>query len=274
MKIYFYLNGKILPIDKPAVQINDIGILRGYAVFDFMRTYNGQIFHWDDHFKRFVDSAKILGLKIPFKKEEILKSINVLLKKNKCQEASLRLVLTGGPTDDGMTYKKPNFAILVEDIYNFPKKSYQKGVKLISSEHQRVLPKSKNNNYIWAIKMQATKKKKGAMEILYTSQGKILEASTSNFFIIKGATLITPKNDILKGITRRVVLRLARKFFRVEEREVDITELESATESFITSTNKMIMPVVKIDDKNIGDGQVGKNTKLLMEEYQKYIDKN
>lgn len=273
MKKYFYLNGKILSIDQPAVLINDIGILRGYGVFDFMRMVNGRVFHWDDHFKRFTNSAKLLNLKIPLGKEAILKIMKELLKKNKCQDCSFRLFLTGGPTDDGMTYKKPTFAILVEDVYLFPKTCYQDGVKLISFEYERLLPQSKNNNYIWAVKLGPLKKKKQAIEILFTAKGKILEASTANFFIFKGATLITPKDGILKGITRKIILKLARGHFKVEEREVKIGELESATEAFITGTNKLIMPVIGLDNKKIGDGKVGENTRLLMEEYQRYTEK-
>jgi len=273
MKKYFYLNGKVLPIDKPAVQINDIGILRGYGVFDFMRMYSGQIFHWEDHFKRFTNSAKTLNLKVPLGKEVIFKAIRALLKKNKCKDASIRLVLTGGPTDDGMTYKKPTFAILLEDIYTFPKTCYQNGIKLISLEYERLLPQSKNNNYIWAIKLAPVKKQKGVIEVLYTSRGKILEASTSNFFVFKGATLITPKDGILKGITRKIVLKLARGHFKVEERELKIVELDSVSEAFITGTNKLIMPVIAVDSKKIGDGKVGSNTKLLVEEFRKYTEK-
>jgi branched-subunit amino acid aminotransferase/4-amino-4-deoxychorismate lyase len=273
MKKYFYINGKIASIEKPSVLINDIGILRGYGVFDFMRTYNGKIFQWEDHFKRFSNSAKLLGIKIPLGKDAVLKVINDLLKKNKCKEASLRLVLTGGPTEDGMTFKKPTFAILIEDIHSFPKSCYQSGVKLITHEYERMLPQSKNTNYIWAIKLAQLKKKKGATEVLYTSAGKILEASTANLFIIKGATLITPKDGILKGITRKVVLKIARGHFKVEEREVKVSELDSATEAFITGTNKLVMPVVMVDNKKIGDGRVGENTKLLIEEFRKYTEK-
>lgn len=273
MKKYAHVNGKMVDIGQPAVQINDIGLLRGYGVFDFMRTYHGRIFHWDDHFKRFIHSAKTLDLKVSMGEKAILRAIKELLQKNKCQEASIRLVLTGGPTDDGMTYKKPTFAILLEDIYDFPKNCYAKGAKLHSFEYERLLPESKNNNYIWAVKLAPVRKKKGAIETLFVSKGKILECSTANFFIFKGATLITSKDGILKGLTRKLVLKLARGRFKIEERDLKYSELDSATEAFITGTNKLIMPVTNIDGRKIGDGKVGENTKILMSEYKKYTDK-
>jgi len=274
MKKFFYLNGKIQDINKPAVQINDIGILRGYGVFDFFRTHHGKLFHFDDHFKRFANSARVFGLRLPVSRAQMEKIILSLLKKNKVKDASFRPILTGGPSEDGLSYKKPNFAILTEDIYTYPKSYYDKGIKVITCEYLRVLPETKNSNYILALKMVSARKKKGAVEILYTNQGKVLEASTANFFIFKGATLITAKHDILKGITRKVVLKLARGKFKVEEREVKLSDLDSAAEAFITGGNKLIMPVVNIDGKKIGHGGVGENTKWLMSEFKKYTEKN
>ena len=275
MKKFIYLNGKIQDINKPAVQVNDIGILRGYGVFDFMRTYNGRVFHWEDHFKRFANSARALSLKLPVGKDTIKRQIALLAKKNHCEKEdySIRLVLTGGPTDDGMTYKKPTFAILLEDIYDFPKALYRDGAKLISFEYERLLPESKNNNYIWAIKHGSLKKKKGAIEVLYTADGKILECSTANFFIFKGATLITAKGGVLKGITRKMVLKLARGQFKVEERDIKLSDLDSASEAFVTGTNKLIMPVIAVDGKKIGHGKVGENTKWLMVKFKEYTEK-
>jgi len=274
MKKYFYLNGKVLPIDRPALQINDIGILRGYGVFDFMRTQNGKIFHWDDHFKRFTNSAKTLNLKVPLSKASLAVAIGELSKKNHCQkdDFSVRLVLTGGPTEDGLSYKKPSFAILLEDIYDFPKTCYQDGAKLISLDYERLLPESKNNNYIWTVKLGALKKQKGAVDLLYVAKGKVLEASMANLFLFKGATLITPKDGVLKGITRKIVLKLAKHHFKIEERDVKIGELESATEVFLSSTNKLIMPIVNIDGKKIGGGKVGENTKKIIELYENYAN--
>jgi branched-subunit amino acid aminotransferase/4-amino-4-deoxychorismate lyase len=267
------LNGKILPLDQPVLFANEIGLLRGFGVFDFMRTYNGKILHYDDHFKRFSNSAKMLGLKVPISKTKGEAIGKELLKKNREKDISLRFVLTGGPTDNGMSYKKPNFMVLAEDLYGFPAKCYSVGAKVLTFDYQRLLPESKNCNYIHAVRLQKVLKAKQAVEILYTSQGKILECSSANFFIFKGATLITVKNDVLKGITRKIILKLARKKFKVEEREVKISELDSASEAFATATNKLVMPIVQVDNKKIGTGKIGENTKWLMEEYGKYTEK-
>ena len=79
----------------------------------------------------------------------------------------------------------------------------------------------------------------------------MLEAATSNFFAFVGGKIIAPKDNILKGITRNLVIKLAKKEFKVEERELKTDELSLTTEAFITATNKDIVPVVQIDDKKI-----------------------
>jgi len=273
MTKYCYLNGKIIPLNKAGISLNDLGILRGYGVFDFLRTYNGRPFFLKEHLRRLKSSAKILNLKLPGAFKELAALVNELLLKNKFKESTVRIVLTGGRTNDGITYRKPTLFILVEKLRKLPPSVYQKGVKLITYEYQREIPKAKMLNYITAASLQNLRRRKKAFEILYTSKGQILEATTSNFFIFKNNTLITPKDKILLGITRDVVIKLAQSKFKVEERDIPLRELSRAAEAFITATSKEIVPVVKIDSKLIGNGKVGQNTKYLMNLFQDYTKK-
>ena len=281
--------------------INDVGWLRGYGVFDFMRTYIGQIFRWPANWRRFTNSAKRLGLKVPVTESEAEKLIYQLIKKlaprlpdeasakagsfsgvGKIEDVGIRLALSGGPAiDDGLIQpdpNKPTFAILIEDTHGLPEKLYQTGAKLITFDYQRPVPEAKNFNYLWAIKLAPEKKKQGAVEILYTAEGKVLECATSNFFLIKGNKLITAKNDILLGITRKVVLELAKsprdlvsgKKLIVEERQVKVSELKIADEAFITAANKKILPIIKINSQKIGSGHPGPITKQLMKLFDDY----
>lgn len=274
MKKYAYVNGKVVDINKPAVALDDLGFLRAYGVFDFLKVYNGKPFHFDDHFQHLVNSARVLDIKMPYSKESVLNAVKGLIKKNKVDNGSVRLVLTGGRSDNGIAVsEKPTFCVLVEDIYEEPEKVFRDGGKLIKKDYSRTLPSSKNLSYTTAVKWQKDKKKAGATEILYVHDGKIFEGATSNFFIFKGDTLITAKDDIYSGITRKIVIKLAKKYFKVEERELLESELVEATEAFITGSNKKVLPIVKIDNLEVGDGKVGKNTKKLMIAYQEYVDK-
>ncbi|OHA58847.1 MAG: hypothetical protein A2571_00475 [Candidatus Vogelbacteria bacterium RIFOXYD1_FULL_44_32] len=273
MSPYCYANNKIVKLTETKVLANDLAVLRGYGVFDFARIYNKTPFHLEDHFVRFCQSAKLLGLKVPVELNTVLKATANLLVKNKLKDASVRLVLTGGASDDGISLGKSQFFILMDKLTDYSPDVFTKGAKLITVQHARPLAEAKHTNYAVAVKWQEKRQKAGAIEILYVDNGKILECAMSNFGIFKGNTLITPKNDILAGVTRKIVLKLARKKFKVEERELLVSELADADEAFLTATNKYVVPIVKIDNLKIGNGKVGPNTKWLLAEFKKEIDK-
>ena len=273
MEKYCYLNGKILETKNAKVSIADIGILRGFGVFDYLRTYNGKPFLFEEHVDRFEKSAILSGLRVPISRTEIKNIIASLLKKNNVKDAGIRMALTGGESDDGLDWnaKTPTFFILIQALHAYDMKMYEKGASLITSEFQRENPGAKTNNYLTRIKLSPKLLKKKAQEVLYIKDGIVLEGATCNIFAFVGNSLITPKDDILLGTRRALVIGLAKKYFKVRERQLTKKELENADEAFITSTTRDIMPVTKIDDKKIGSGQVGDNTKKLMELYQAYI---
>ena len=260
---YCYFQGSIIPFDKAHIALNDLGVLRGYGVFDFYRSYNGKPFYLKEHYARFQNSAISIGLKVPVSFVEFEKITLDLLKKNKVKDASFRAVLLGGPVQNSLSPAKPTFYILNEEAYVPTKEQLQKGVGLMVHEYVRYIPEAKTTNYVEAVKMQKERMKQKAYEILYVSNGEVFEFSTSNIFMIKGNHLITPNKKILNGITRRVVLKIAKKDFIIEERDVEIYELLLADEVFISGTNKEILPVVRVGKDIIGNGKVGEKTKLL-----------
>ena len=271
---YCYLNGKIILAAKARIHPTDIGFLRGYGVFEFLRTYNGKLFLYDEHIKRLKNSAKLLNLKIPVGERELKRVINKIILKNGFKNSTIRIILTGGKTEDGMTLGHPSLLILTGEFKRPSDVLLEKGAKLITLEHKREIPEAKTMSYISAVRLyNARAKKENAFEIVYIHNGKILECSTSNFFIVKGNTIITPQKDILKGTTRNLVIQLAKKKFKVEEREIKISELKSADEAFITATNKEIIPVAQIDGQKIAGGKVGENTKILMRMFSDYVSK-
>ncbi len=263
---YCYFNGKIIPEKDAKISVNDIGLLRGFGIFDYMRTYNGKLVLADRHFRRFRNSAKEVGLKIPVSDKEIRKIIEKLIKKNKVRNAGIRIVLTGGESSDGLTFslKTPTFFILTQELKAFNPEFLTRGVKLITHENLREKNRAKTINYVTKLSLKKAMESKKAYEILYIHEGNILECSTCNFYIFKGDVLITAKDNILLGTRRGMILQLAKKRFKIEERPVSISELKEAAEAFISSTTRGIIPVTVVDDIKIGDGKVGKNTKDLI----------
>lgn len=272
MYTYGYLNGEVVRTDKPQLYLDDIGLLRGFGSFDFFRIYNTVPLDYDMHFARFVASSKQMGLRVPIAKQALAEVLQTLLKKNKVTDAHVRIVLTGGKTKDGLLPSTPNLFVLLEPRKDLPATLYTAGARLITFEHQRPFATAKTTNYQQAVVLQKEKKQRGAVEVLYVSHGKVLEASTSNVCIVKKGTIITPKENVLSGITKRVVLKLAQKHgYKIVERDVRVAELVAADEVFITATNKKVLPITHIDGKVIGSGKVGEVSRALNKMYEDHI---
>jgi branched-chain amino acid aminotransferase len=273
MKQACYFNGRITTINKINISPYDIGMLRGYGVFDVMAAFNSKPFLLKEHFKRLQNSARELKLKVPFSQNEYEKILDKLIKLNGFKEATIRTIITGGISADAFSIGKLTAYILVEKFHDYPREIYQKGAKLISLEHERFCPHAKITNYVEAIRNQELKKKNKALEILFVKNGKVLEASTSNIFIVKNGKIITTKEKILLGITRNLVIKLAKKEFELEERELSYHEVIKADEVFLTATNKHIVPIVKIDQHKIGNGKPGVVTSEVNKLYEEFRKK-
>lgn len=273
--LYGYFGGRVTKVRDARIAPHDIGILRGYGVFDFFRTHNGQPFLLHEHYVRLKKSARALGLKVSISEVALYDAVIELLKKNKIKDGNFRMVLTGGPSENGIESTGENFYILVYNVDSLPTEWYTNGARLIVENHMRAYPEFKTNNYITAVRLQKKKKAAKAVEILYTHNGHIYECSTSNFFIVKNGTIITAKDDILKGVTRNAVIAIARKHgYVVEERPVCIDEITTADEAFITTTTKNVLPITVIDSKKIGNGKVGEVSKQLNKLFLDFADKN
>jgi branched-chain amino acid aminotransferase len=269
---YCYYNGKIARLHALHLPLNDLGVLRAYGIFDYMRTHKGKLFFVEAHLDRFVRSARLIDLKIPVSRTELKRIALALIKKNGFPETGIKYVLTGGPSDDGITRTSaPSFFVIATPAHYPPEEYYVKGVALETHEYNRLLPEIKSLNYIISVRRQKELKRKGVLELLYVHKGNVLECSSSNIFIVKNARLITPKKDILEGTTKRYIIKLARNKYPVIERAVRVEELKTADEVFITAANKAIMPVVKIDNFKIADGKVGPVSRKLKRLYDQNV---
>lgn len=268
----FYVNGELLPADRASLPLNDLGIVRGYGVFDFWRTYNRAHFHMDDHLRRLQFSAAQIDLALPCALDELAARIAMTHAANDYENAGIRVVVTGGPSRDFMTPQgNSSLVIMVTPVAAYDEQTYAKGVKTTTSEMVRERPTVKSLNYIGAIVAVEQAKREGAVEAIYrTADGYLTEGTRANFFIVKGNQLITPNVDVLAGITRQVVLKLAARSFDVIERPIHMAELTEADEAFITSSTKEVLPVVQVDEITIGDGVPGEGTLALLQAFRAY----
>jgi len=271
-----YVNGQFAPITQASVSVQDLAILRGYGVFDFLRTYHGRPFMLRQHLLRLEHSAQAVGLDLPETVETIEQIVHETLKQNNLPEANIRIVVTGGVSADGITPpKKPGLIVLVTPEYRYPDHYYRQGVKVITTRIERYLPHAKTINYIPAIVALKAARQAGAIEALYVDNNNhILEGTTTNIFLFQGNRLITPKDNILPGITRNILLELAQDSFEIVERPLTFADLPRTDEAFITASNKEIMPVHHIDDHPIGAKTPGPKTSQLAEIFHDFTWRN
>lgn len=279
---YTYFNGKIAPQDTIGLPLDDIGALRSYGMNEVLRTYHHEPFLFELHMDRLFRSAEIMNIKIETSREEILKAMRELVSLNikEDEEGSIKLVLTGGVSSDALCFNPstPSLYILVCPFKALSPEVYSKGVKVITLEHQRPFPEIKSLNYITAIMAQKEKNQKGALEVVYYDKGLMLEAATSNLFIVKDGIIITPAKNVLKGITRHSALEIARCLSEVQERDVTVEEMFNADEFFLVATNKDIVPIIQIDEQLVGKdtnrGKIGPITQQMINLYKEYVKKN
>ncbi len=270
-----YLNGEMIPLAQAKISVGDLGVVRGFGIYEGIAAFSGEPFRFPDHWKRFEISANRLGLVIPHTKDEVETALRSLVAHNVTgTRANIRLILTGGEAENGIEHVpgRETFFATAEDAILLPAALYERGGHLISHEHQRFLPEVKTLNYITAVMLQKKRRDEDAIEILYTSNGHVLECATSNVFMVKDETIRTPAENILKGITRMVVLELAQGAYSIEERVISIEEFLGADEVFITSSFKDIMPIVSVDARTIGTGAPGPVTRDLMTRFAAYTN--
>jgi branched-chain amino acid aminotransferase len=267
MDIY-YVNGEFVEDKQAQISVNDLSVLRGFGVFDFLRTYNGIPFHLEEHLHRLQRSARLIGLELPHPTTRIKEIVQETLARNDKKESNIRLVITGGLSSDGITPgDNPQLLVMVTDVKQMPAAWYSEGAKVITSHVERFMPGAKSINYIPAILCQNEARNQQAIEAVYVNRdGYMLEGTTSNLFAFIGDTLVTPPcNRVLPGITRQVTLDLARKEFPVVERHLHKDEVRLLDEAFISSSIREIVPIVAIDAISIGNGRPGRRTQKIMD---------
>jgi branched-chain amino acid aminotransferase len=271
----YYVDGKFAPDSEAAFPISDLGLLRGYGCFDFMRTYNGQVIFIKDHVQRLFRTAAQIGIDLPLSETELIELVKETLRRNPPVESSVRILVTGGSSPDFITPQgSPRIAIMVSPFNPYPPAWYREGASVITVAHSRAIPGAKTIDYIRAILVLAEARQKGAIEAVYIdAEGQVREGTTSNIFAFIGDRLATPGMHILCGVTRQKVLGLAEDKYPVDIREIHRDELVHADEVFITSSNRLIVPIVRVDDEVIGTGRPGARTRAIMQAFTAYTDR-
>ena len=278
MKVF--VDGKFVDEKKAVVSVFDHGLLYGDGVFEGIRAYNGRVFKLSEHVDRLFYSAKAILLKIPMSHRAICEAVRAACKRNKIRDGYIRLVVTRGAGTLGLDPNRcsnPQVIIIADKIQLYPETFYKKGLEIVTVPTTRnhtnaVNPAIKSLNYLNNILAKIEAINAGCVEaIMLNSQGFVAECTGDNVFMLKGGELLTPPlaAGALYGITRSVAIELAESL-GIKAKEPNLTryDLYNADEVFITGTAAEVVPVVKIDGRQIGSGKPGKLTKNLIKAYQ------
>lgn len=276
MKIY--LNGKMVEKEQAVVSVFDHGLLYGDGAFEGIRSYNSLVFKLQEHIERLYETMHTMMIRCPLSQDEMAQAIVDTLKANNLTNAYIRVIVTRGEGDLGLDPKKchgkPNIIIITDKITLYPEALYNNGMEIITvstvrNHPEAINPQLKSLNYLNNILAKIEAGNAGYNEaIMMDHQGFVAECTGDNIFIIKNGVIRTPSQGILKGITRQVVLNIAAAL-KIKAAECLLTrhEVYVADECFLTGTAAEIIPVVKVDGRDIGDGKPGAVTKQIMDQF-------
>ncbi|MCD9148071.1 D-amino-acid transaminase [Pseudophaeobacter flagellatus] len=273
-----YVNGEYLPETEAKISIFDRGFLMADGVYEVTSVLDGKLIDFDGHAVRLARSLDELDMQAPCSKEELLEIHRELVARNEIVEGLVYLQVTRGSDGDrdfvfpDPETTKPTIVLFTQNkpgLADNP--AAKKGAKIISIEDIRWGRRDiKTVQLLYPSMGKMMAKKAGADDAWLIEDGYVTEGTSNNAYYVKDGTIVTRplSNDILHGITRKAVLRMAAEAqMVVEERLFTIDEAKEADEAFTTSASAFVMPVIEIDGVALGDGTPGPIAKRLREIY-------
>lgn len=273
-----YVNGDYLPEDAAKISIFDRGFLMADGVYEVTSVLQGKLIDFEGHAVRLERSLNELDMGMPCTIDELLEIHRELVRVNEIDEGLVYLQITRGSDGDrdfafpDPETTKPTLVLFTQSKPGMANSAAsQKGAKIISIEDIRWGRRDiKTVQLLYPSMGKMMAKKVGCDDAWMVEEGFVTEGTSNNAYIVKGNKIITRglSNDILHGITRAAVLRMAKEAqMEVEERSFTIEEAKGADEAFTTSASAFVMPVVEIDGATMGDGTPGPIAKRLREIY-------
>ena len=276
------VNGRIFDEHEAVISVFDHGFLYGEGIYETLRTYNGRLFLFDRHVRRLRNSARMIELPIPFTDDGLAQHIRETIAAAKLdrKEAYVRVLVTRGVgelTYDLKATPRPSWVIIVKALVEPPSEIYERGCKVVLVDVVRNHPKSVNpmikstNLMNQALAAQQAFQHGAFDAVLRNYRGELTECATSNLFIVKNQTVLTPPIEcgLLPGITRELVFEVGRDAgVDVHEKVLHDDDLFNADEAFLTSTTRELVPIVAINDQAIGNSKPGAVTRKLLKAFR------
>ena len=278
-----WLDGSIVDESEAKISVFDHGILYGDGIFEGIRFYEGRVFRLTEHIERLFLSAKAILLKLPWTVEEVCEYTLDTIRANGLKDGYIRLVITRGVGDLGLNpylCEVPSMFIIASGITLYPDELYENGLEVVTCSTRRPTPASlspqvKSLNYLNNVMAKVEALKAGAKEgLMLNEQGYVAECTGDNVFIVKKGEVITPpvSDGSLDGITRQVIFDLCGEL-GISIREASLTryDIYTADESFLTGTAAETIPMVMLDEREIGNGRPGELSLKLIDAFRKLV---
>ena len=278
-----WINGEWADRASATVSVYDHGLLYGDGVFEGTRVYDGRAFRLDEHLDRFYDSARAILIDVPISKSEFTTITEEAIRRSGLRDAYLRHVITRGVGDLGLDPRKcgaPTIFLIVDEIRLFAPEVYEQGLRVVTAatpmpHRESLSPRVKSLNYLVHILARIEAIQAGADEaLMLDSTGFVAEGSVQNLFVVKGGVVRTPPAyaGILKGVTRGVVLELARAAGHdAREEPLNRYDVYTADEAFFTGTASEIIAIRELDGRAIGGGAAGPVTRDLTARFRALV---
>jgi branched-chain amino acid aminotransferase len=264
-----YVNGRFVPAAEASVSVFDHGFLYGDGVFEGIRVYESNIFRLRQHVQRLYHSAQCILLTIPLQPEDMIEAIVETVRRRNLPDQYVRVVVSRGGGDLGLDPRRcphPSVIIIADTIALYPEQVYTRGLELVTVATRRTPswaldPRIKSLNYLNNILAKIEAQQAGAVEaVMLNAEGYVAECTADNIFIVRQGRVLTPSTaaGALLGVTRDSVLEIAHDLgLPTEETFLTRYDLYTADECFMTGTGAEIVPVVRIDGRQIGAGVPG-----------------
>lgn len=274
MKIY--IDGQFYDRENAKISVFDHGLLYGDGVFEGIRFYNGRVFRLEEHIRRLFDSAKAICLDAGMGVAEISEAVLETIRQNQLRDGYVRLVVTRGCGDLGLNPSlcpRATVFIIASKITLYAPDKYENGLHVITCATRRIAhgalsPMVKSLNYLNNVMAKIEAQQAGAGEgLMLNEQGYVAECTGDNVFIVKNGVLLTPpiSSGALAGVTRGVVIEMAGEMgISIGQPDMTRYDIYTADECFLTGTAAEVIPVVRLDNRMIGDGLPGTITKRLI----------
>jgi D-alanine transaminase len=272
-----YINGEFKKEDEAKVSVFDRGLLFSDSLYEVTTVINGKLIDFNNHMKRLDRSMTELKFKKLLNHDDILAFHRKLIELNNLKEGMIYLQVTRGVADRSFDMPKneikPTVLAFTQEKIIIDSESAKNGIKVMTLDDMRWKRCDiKTTQLLYASMAKTEATEKGFDDAWMIRQGYITEGSSSNAWIIKGKIIMTRHSDnlILSGITRDAIFKCAKDLgYEVVTKNISLQDAQSAHEAFITSATACVMPVVKINTNQIGDGKPGKFVTALRAEYIK-----